>query len=112
MSRFPLLLIILGMFIPIINTLFFHSDYGFIIGSGLLFIASGLFLSERKRNKGYKSFASFVRGEWDIIILMFGVILFGSKFLFPEGIRSTLHLISISLIILIIGWGGIRERKL
>lgn len=109
--RVPLLLIFAGMFVSIINMIFINHFSLYVIATGILFVAAGLILSDKKKRNGYKTNWELIKGEYDIIILMFGVVLFGAKFFFPEPYQGSLHLLSLATIFLVLGFGKSVKEK-
>lgn len=109
--RLPMLLILAGMLISMINMMFFIHFSLYVVATGILFVAAGLILSNKKKTNGYKTNWELIKGEYDVIILMFGVILFGVKFFFPEPYQGSLHLFSLATIFLVLGLGKRVKEK-
>jgi membrane-bound ClpP family serine protease len=111
LSKAPFIFIIIALLITGVNIFFQESTVGSIIATGILFVAAGLILLERKKNNGHKTIKELVKNEFDIIVLMLGVIMFAMKFLVEEPLKTSLHLFSLSTIFISMGFKRNKRNK-
>lgn len=110
-NRVPILLILAGMLNANINMFFLKVYALYFLPIALLSVASGMILYERKRQKGYRSNLEFFKGEYDIVILMMGVFLYGVKFLVPDPLSTSIGIVSFAAIILVLMFGRYKKEK-
>lgn len=100
MRKIIISLVILGIVIATINMVFFSSDGWYVAGVVVLMIAACLMLYNRYRKEQYTSMNAFVKGEADIIFLLFAIVVFGGKYFFPEPYETSLHMFSLGLMLM------------
>lgn len=109
-NRKLILLLMVGLFISIFTQLFNGPYLLNVIAAGITFISVVLLFMYCKKITGIQSYWSFIKKEYDITILLIGVLILGSKSLAPVGYQPILSFLSIGIIFSVLIFGT-RKRE-
>lgn len=112
MRLIPIGLVVIAMILGLSNVFFLGGIKGVhLISTICLLLALVWVLMEQKRVYGYNTYRQLIKGELDAIFIMIGIVFFGMKYFVPDLYSNSLHLISLSMIIFVIGFRQMRKSN-